>query len=194
MVQLLHIYLSKRGIMKNQILDLAKAVIEANLYNKKIPSKNDIEKKYLEFALKKATFVTLKLNGNLRGCIGSLVAHRELYDDIVSNSFSAAFRDPRFKPLSIDEYKNTTIEISLLSDAVMVKYDDTNDLKSKIEVGSDGIILKKGNNQATFLPQVWEELTDFDIFFKHLCLKAGLSENSLELHPEIYKYQVQKIK
>lgn len=180
--------------MKNQILDLAKAAIEAKLFNKKIPTKYDIVKQYPEFVLKKATFITLKLNGNLRGCIGSLVAHRELYDDIVSNSFSAAFKDPRFKPLSIDEYKNTTIEISLLSDAIMVKYDDINDLKSKIEVGIDGIILKKDNNQATFLPQVWEELTDFDTFFKHLCLKAGLSENSLELHPEIYKYQVEKIK
>ena len=76
----------------------------------------------------------------------------------------------------------------------MVKYTNIKDLQSKIHVGIDGVILKQDHKQATFLPQVWQELEDFDSFFEHLCTKAGLEKNCLKLHPQIYTYQVQKIK
>jgi len=180
--------------MEKIIKDLAILAINNKLNGTKIPSKYDIVKQYPQFVLKKATFVTLKQQGRLRGCIGSLVAHRELYDDIINNAQSAAFKDPRFPPLTKDELDKTTIEISLLSDAILVPYNDIDDLKSKIIIGEDGIILKLKDKQATFLPQVWENLQTFEIFFEHLCKKARLEGNCLDKHPQIYKYQVKKIK
>jgi len=179
--------------MNKLIKSIAIVAINNKLNGTKIPSKNEVAKKFPEFILPKATFVTLKQNGRLRGCIGSLIAHRELYDDLIHNAQSAAFNDPRFPPLTQDELKNTTLEVSLLSDPVSVKYSNIEDLKSKIKIGTDGIILKLDNKQATFLPQVWEDLQNFDIFFEHLCKKARLDGDCLKEHPEIYKYQVEKI-
>ncbi|MCK5293864.1 MAG: AmmeMemoRadiSam system protein A [Arcobacteraceae bacterium] len=180
--------------MEEMIKKLAILAINNKLSGVDIPSKREVVKQFPQFVLPKATFITLKQNGKLRGCIGSLVAHRELYDDIIQNAQSAAFKDPRFKPLTKDELVNTTIEISLLTDAVLVNYDDIEDLKTKVEVGVDGIILKLDGKQSTFLPQVWEELNSFDLFFEHLCRKAGLSGDCLSKQPIIYKYQVEKIK
>lgn len=160
---------------------------------------SDIDKyiylnQYPALGVNKATFVTLTLHGQLRGCIGSLIARRPLIDDLISNAQSAAFNDPRFSPLTPSEFQNVTIEVSLLSEPLLLQYSDTVDLKSKIRINEDGIILRYGNNQATFLPQVWEELNDFESFFAHLGMKAGLGSNPLQYHPEIYSYQVEKIK
>lgn len=159
----------------------------------------DIDKKallavYPEMLEHKATFVTLTLHGQLRGCIGSLVAHRPLLDDLISNAQSAAFHDPRFAPLTPAEFTAIKIEVSLLSEPKLVSYTDKAKLKSLIHVGIDGVILSLGNYQATFLPQVWEELTDFESFFAHLGMKAGIGNDPLAYHPEIYTYQVEKIK
>ncbi len=181
-------------MMNKIILTLAKDAIESRLFNKQISDKYEVINKYPEFAQLGATFVTLKIDGSLRGCIGSIIAHRDLYDDLVSNAQNAAFNDPRFKPLSIDEYEKVDIEVSLLTQPEIVNYKNIEDLKSKVEIGVDGIILKNQHYQSTFLPQVWEELNDFDLFFTHLCTKAGLEGNCLSQYPQIYKYQVQKIK
>lgn len=149
---------------------------------------------YPTLGVQKATFVTLTLHGQLRGCIGSLIAHRPLIDDLISNAQSAAFHDPRFSPLTLAEFQIVTIEVSLLSEPHLLGYNDIADLKSKIRINEDGVILRYGNNQATFLPQVWEELNDFESFFAHLGMKAGLGSDPLHCHPEIYTYQVEKIK
>ena len=149
---------------------------------------------YPELGMNGATFVTLTLYGQLRGCIGSLIAHHPLIDDLISNAQSAAFRDPRFPPLTPAEFQNIIIEVSLLSEPILLDYSDRSDLKSKIRPNNDGVILRHGNNQATFLPQVWEELRDFESFFAHLGMKAGLGNDPLVYHPEIYTYQVEKIK
>jgi len=149
---------------------------------------------YPELSKPKATFVTLTLHGQLRGCIGSLVAHRSLLDDLISNAQSAAFHDPRFSPLSQEEFSIIKIEVSLLSEPKLVSYTDKAELKSLIYKGKDGVILRVGNYQATFLPQVWEELDDFESFFAHLGMKAGIGNDPLAYHPEIYTYQVEKIK
>jgi AmmeMemoRadiSam system protein A len=180
--------------MNEIIKNLAILAINNKLNGVKIPTKYGIVKTNPEFVLPKATFVTLKQNGNLRGCIGSLVAHRELYDDIIHNAQSAAFSDPRFKPITKEELGQTTLEISLLSEAKLVEYNNIEELKTKIEIGIDGVILKLDGKQSTFLPQVWEDLGEFDIFFEHLCKKAGLRGDCLKKHPQIYKYQVEKIK
>jgi len=143
---------------------------------------------------KGAAFVTLnrKADSALRGCIGSIVAHQSLYDDIVKNAKSAAFGDPRFHALTPEEFDAITIEVSLLTPPQPLHYSSIVDLKSKIHIGEDGVILKLGPYQATFLPQVWEQLPSFELFFSHLCQKAGLSENCLEEHPDIFVYQVEE--
>ncbi len=174
-------------------LDIARDAISSQ-FNGSVMDKDAYINHYSGLEGKKATFVTLTLHGQLRGCIGSLIAHRPLIDDLISNAQSAAFHDPRFPPLTPAEFQNITIEVSLLSDPILLEYSDKAELESKIHVNEDGVILRHGNNQATFLPQVWEELTDFESFFAHLGMKAGLGNDPLHYHPQIYTYHVEKIK
>ena len=178
--------------MKEVLLSLARAAIKSSFLNGKVdPS---FVEEYPELQEQGASFVTLTQEGKLRGCIGSIIAHRSLLDDIIHNAQAAAFKDPRFMPLSEDELEMTKIEVSLLTPPQYLEYEDSADLKEKIKAGIDGVILKQENYQATFLPQVWEELSEFELFFSHLCQKAGLGLGCLELHPEIYTYQVEKVK
>jgi len=181
---------------RRYMIDIAKDAIKEELIGKKLIDKQDLLKKHPELANKGAVFVTIEKRGNLRGCIGSLVAHRTLIDDLVANAKSAAFSDPRFPPLTLEEFESSdfSLEVSVLSEPKELPYKDTADLKSKIRPNIDGVILKQGNHQATFLPQVWEQLPRFEDFFAHLCHKAGLEPNCLEGHPQIYTYEVQKIK
>lgn len=139
-----------------------------------------------------ASFITLTQDGKLRGCIGSLEAKRPLIEDIISNAKSAAFRDPRFNKLTREELHVTKIEVSILTKPEPLEYLDVEDLKNKIKPNIDGVILKLKSNQATFLPQVWEELPEFEVFFGHLLSKAGLPMDSFKHHPEICVYQVKK--
>ena len=179
---------------KKLIKEIAVSAIKSALKKGELISKYEAVKNDPKFVLPKATFVTINKKGRLRGCIGSLVAHQEFYNDLVINARKAAFNDPRFKPLSEDELNEIEVEVSILSDPVLVEYSNIDDLKGKIRVGEDGIILRLGDKQATFLPQVWESLNSFEMFFSHLCQKAGLSGDCLKHHPTIYKYQVEKIK
>ena len=139
-----------------------------------------------------AAFVTLntKESGALRGCIGSIIAHQSLYDDVVKNAKSAAFGDPRFVALTPEEFNRITVEVSVLTPPERLPYDSVEDLKQKLRPGIDGVILKLGGYQATFLPQVWEQLPTFDVFMAHLCQKAGMGTECLQQHPEVYVYQV----
>lgn len=179
--------------MNQEILDLAHQAIEAKFNQNTPPSKQTLTQQHQEFSQPQATFVTITLDGNLRGCIGSIVAHRDLYDDLISNAQNAAFSDPRFPPLGHEEFEKVDIEVSLLTQAKPLMYENIQDLKSKIKTGHHGVILKLNNAQATFLPQVWEQLPTFEQFFAHLCQKARLNEKCLEQHPEIFTYEVQKV-
>ncbi len=156
--------------------------------------KEGLVAQYPELAKEQATFVTLTIDGNLRGCIGSIVPHRRLIDDLVENARAAAFGDPRFSRLTPEEFEKVAIEVSLLTVPQPLAYTDVEDLRHKITPGEDGVILQLDGRQATFLPQVWEELNDFDLFFAHLCLKAGLPQNCLVYHPQIFTYRVEKFK
>ena len=127
-----------------------------------------------ELMEKRATFVTLTLAGNLRGCIGMLEACRPLAEDVAQNAVSAAFHDPRFPPLSRDEFDDLKISISVLSPPQEMTFSSEADLLEKIRPGVDGLILQEGFRKGTFLPSVWEELPDKEMFFEHLKLKAGL--------------------
>lgn len=174
-------------------LHIAKSAIEEHFGLTKI-KRDAFINSYPELAQEKACFVTLTINHQLRGCIGSIIPHRPLIDDLIYNAVSAAFKDPRFPPLTQEEFSHTSIEVSLLSIPQSVEYQDRNDLKNTIRPFIDGVILRLGNQQATFLPQVWEELSDFDLFFAHLGLKAGIGSDPLSYHPQIYTYQVEKFK
>lgn len=180
--------------MKEIYLDIAKKVIEDTLYTRHTIERDKLVEAYPELAQNGAVFVTLNLHGGLRGCIGSLVAHRPLIDDLIDNARSAAFKDPRFFPLSMQEFDDLEIEVSLLSPPEVVEYSSIADLKSKVRPGIDGVVLTLYGRRATFLPQVWDELPLFDLFFSHLCQKAGVESNCLAEHPKIELYQVEKIK
>ena len=144
------------------------------------------------FNEKKGVFVTLHLNGSLRGCIGSLEPHETIAQGVINNSINAAFYDPRFSPLSIDEFNRIDIEISILSRPEKLEYSDGKDLVSKLEPQVDGVIISKGRAGATFLPQVWDQLPDKKEFLTHLCLKAGLSGDEWKSGDlEVRVYQVQ---
>ena len=176
------------------LLKLAQDSIKEYLYDKSIIDKVELKAVYEFLNDERATFVTLSLDGRLRGCMGSLYPHRKLIDDVIENAQNAAFRDFRFQPLTKEEFEKVQIEISLLSLPKPVIYESIDELKEKIKPGIDGVILQKDQNKATFLPQVWDELQSFDEFFEHLCLKAGLDIDSLEQHPDIFTYNVEKIK
>ena len=141
-----------------------------------------------------ATFVTLTQSGQLRGCIGSLEAHRPLAEDVAENAVAAAFRDPRFAPLPADEFQQTRIEVSLLEPASAMTYSDEADLLRQLRPDLDGLILRFGNHRATFLPQVWESLPEPRRFLNQLKLKAGLPADFWDQRIAFSRYGVQKWK
>lgn len=138
------------------------------------------------------TFVTLKIDNRLRGCIGNLEPSGTIVESIRRNAVSSAFNDHRFSPLTADEFKDMYINISILSKPDRLEYLDGDDLVNRLRPGTDGVILSKGRASATFLPQVWEQLPDPGQFLEHLCLKAGLARSAWKQeHPEIFIYHVQ---
>lgn len=139
----------------------------------------------------RATFVTITIDHQLRGCIGSLEPKQELYKDIIENAVNASFNDPRFPELTDEEFRNITIEISVLTPPKKLEYENTQDLLKNIERNKHGIILSKDGFTATFLPQVWEQLPTKEEFLTHLCLKANLAPNAYTQHPEIQLYEVE---
>ena len=125
-----------------------------------------------------ASFVTLTSGrlpgGPLRGCIGTLQAHRPLRDDVEANAVAAATRDPRFPPLSRAELEDAVVEVSVLSAPTALPVADEAELLARLRPGVDGVILSDAGHRATFLPQVWEQLPDPADFLARLRRKAGL--------------------
>ena len=141
-----------------------------------------------------ASFVTLTLDGALRGCIGSLEAHRPLGEDIEVNARAAAFDDPRFPPLSAAELPDTRIEISILSEPTPMQFTGREDALRQFRPGVDGVVLEYGPHRATFLPQVWEQLPEPEQFLAHLMIKAGLPAYFWSDGIHLYRYNVEKYK
>lgn len=139
-----------------------------------------------------ATFVTLKEDGQLRGCIGSLKAHHSLMNDLQTNATAAAFEDPRFPPLTKEELDRISIEISLIGDAEPVSFTDEADALAKLRPHVDGIIFEYDRYRSTFLPQVWEQLPTPKMFMAHLKQKAGLTTDFWSDDVLLYRYEVQK--
>ena len=172
---------------RNFSLNLARSAIRAKLDNVtfelgKIPQPlKDIG----------CCFVTLTLNGELRGCIGHLEPFEPLYKNIIDNAINAAFSDSRFPPVSRFELDNLKIEISVLSSPERLLYLNPDDLLNKLSQ-NQGVILKKGGRSATFLPQVWEMIPNKTEFLENLCQKAGLPQSAWMSNPEIFVYSVVK--
>lgn len=124
-----------------------------------------------------ASFVTLTIEGDLRGCIGSLEAHQSLAVDVQERAVQAALEDYRFPPLSAEEIDLVNIEISRLTQPVPLKYENPEDLPGLLKPNEDGVILQQGLRRATFLPQVWDQLPNPEDFLSHLCAKMGASPN-----------------
>lgn len=120
------------------------------------------------------TFVTLHLNGQLRGCIGSLSANRPLREDVADNARAAAFHDARFEPLSRSEFDQIDLEVSLLSPLEPIPVESQAQLLTRLRPGVDGVVLEYGRWRGVFLPQVWDQLPDPETFLAHLKQKAGL--------------------
>lgn len=125
-----------------------------------------------------ATFVTLQIDEKLRGCIGALKATRPLVVDVSEHAFAAAFRDPRFPPVTHDEKPDLGIHIAILNPPVPINVRSKEDLLRQIRPGIDGLIIDDGPHRATFLPSVWDHLPDPERFVDQLMLKAGLSTSN----------------
>jgi len=141
-----------------------------------------------ELQARRASFVTLHRQGQLRGCIGHLEPVAPLVEDVVDNAYSAAFRDPRFPALRELELEGLDIHISVLTPATPMQFSSEADLVSQLQPGIDGLILQDGFQRGTFLPSVWESLPDPADFVRNLKLKAGLSPVHWSDHLQVSRY------
>lgn len=180
-------------MLNKVLLKIAKSSIISQLDSSHKIDKEELVRDFPYLAKNGAAFVTLHADDKLRGCIGSIIAHQSLLDDIIANARSAAFRDPRFEPLSASELSHIKLEVSVLTEPELVEYEDYSDLLTKVKPKFDGLILKHGRFQGTFLPQVWEELASPKKFLEHLSMKAGANPSIYEEHPTIYRYNVEAI-
>lgn len=143
---------------------------------------------------KGATFVTLSKNGELRGCIGTIIPNQAVAQDVASNAYGAAMEDGRFSPLRKEELSEVEISISLLTGFEKIKFKDEAHLLAQLQSGVDGLILRDGNRQGLFLPSVWEQIADPQEFLNNLKLKAGLSPSYWSDKVNIYRFRTLEIK
>ena len=141
----------------------------------------------------RASFVTLNVAAQLRGCIGTLEAHQPLVLDVAQNAFAAAFRDPRFPALGRDEFARIEIHISILSVPEPVAFASEADLLARLRPGVDGLIIEEGYRRGTFLPAVWESLPEPGEFLRQLKRKAGLPADYWSAGIRIRRYTVESI-
>ena len=173
------------------LLRVARETIKNKLFKNKEPHIDwkEIPERFKE---RLGTFVTLTIKGNLRGCIGHIIPRESLLEGIKENAINAAFKDPRFFPLTKEEFERVEIEISILTPPQELSYTNAEDLLEKLRPEIDGVIIKKGFYEATFLPQVWEQLPKKEVFLSELCMKAGLSSHSWRREKlQVSTYQVQ---
>jgi len=139
-----------------------------------------------------ACFITLTLESRLRGCIGTLRAHRTLAEDVKANAVAAAFRDPRFPPLGSVEFSSVALEISVLSVLEPLRFSNEPDALRQLRAGVDGVVFEYGYHTGTFLPQVWEDFKEPSDFLAHLKYKAGLPPDFWDAEVRLLRYTVHK--
>jgi len=139
-----------------------------------------------------ACFITLTRDAKLRGCVGTLRAHRALADDVAANAVAAAFRDPRFPPITTEEFATVALEISVLSALEPMRFDDEPHALGQLRRGIDGLVFEYGHHTSTFLPQVWEDFKEPTEFIAHLKYKAGLPPDFWDEEGRLLRYTVFK--
>lgn len=157
---------------KQILLRLAREAVESAVKGEALPP---LDRQTLPSSLREegASFVTLTIHGELRGCIGALEAYQPLADDVREHAVAASLRDPRFPPVGESELSRIRLEVSRLTAPHPLEYSSGDDLLKKLRPHVDGVILKDGFRRATFLPQVWEKIPDPAEFLDHLCQKMG---------------------
>jgi AmmeMemoRadiSam system protein A len=177
---------------KQILLRIAREAIE-HAVRGKIPPPIEPESLTDNLREKAASFVTLTVHGNLRGCIGALEAYQSLAEDVREHAVSAAMEDPRFPPVNETELSRIQIEVSRLTAPQELEYSTSEDLLNNLRPRIDGVILKHGFRKATFLPQVWEKIPDPAEFLDQLCYKMGERSNLWrETKLQVYTYQVEE--
>lgn len=139
-----------------------------------------------------ATFITLRWQGSLRGCVGSIQAYRPLFEDVWRNARASAFHDTRFRPLEREEYAGLSVEVSLLSPPEPLACSCEAEALAILRPGVDGVILEYAECRGTFLPQVWEQLPDPYEFLDQLKRKAGLRPGFWAPEVRLSRYTVLK--
>jgi len=179
------------------ILDICQRTLQICAKTQATCSLDDIfdNKEHLaqQLFLSRACFITLNKKKELRGCIGSLRAQEPLLENLIHNTCAAALHDPRFKAVSIQELDDISIHISILTEAVKMNINSEQDLLEQLTKGVDGLILSDGIRSATYLPSVWEQIPDKNIFVQQLKLKAGLAADYWSDTIECKKYQCETI-
>lgn len=179
---------------QNILLQLAREAVTDAVNGEPIPG---LDLNRLPEILKeeRASFVTLTINDQLRGCIGTIEAYRPLAIDVQEHAVAAALHDFRFPPVKPAETELIRIEISVLTPKTPLHYEKPQELLTKIRPQVDGVILEDGHKKATFLPQVWEKVPDPETFLSHLCLKMGAPFDLWCRKPiKAYVYQVEKFR
>lgn len=174
------------------LLELARQALEIGVAGDPLPQ---IDLSELPAPLQEtgASFVTLTINGELRGCIGTLSAQQPLAEDVREHAVAAALNDYRFTPVAESELADINIEISRLTSPQPVKYGSPKEILAAIRPHIDGVIIRSGSRRATFLPQVWEKIPDPEQFLGSLCLKMGVDFNYWRVNDlEVLVYQVEE--
>jgi len=177
---------------KQILLRLARQALDMGVRGQKIPP---LDQKSMPPRLqeKGASFVTLTIRGNLRGCIGALEPYQSLADDVREHAVAAALQDYRFPKVTPEELSQIEVEISRLTIPIPLEYSTPEDLLAKLRPGIDGVLLRDGVRRATFLPQVWEKIPNPAEFLDNLCYKMGDSpELWRKKHLEVSTYQVEE--
>jgi uncharacterized protein len=177
---------------KQSLLALARQSLEAGVRNQPLP-KLDPARLTPALRAEGASFVTLTIQGELRGCIGALEPYQPLAEDVGEHAVAAGLEDYRFPQVQESELTRILIEVSRLTVPVPLEYKDVGDLLSKLRPGVDGVILRDGSRRATFLPQVWEKIPDAAAFLANLCYKMGAAPDTWKRkHLEVLVYQVEE--
>lgn len=177
---------------KDTLLSLARQALEMGVRGEKLPplELETIPKRLREQG---ASFVTLTIDGNLRGCIGALEPYQPLVNDVREHAVAAALQDYRFPNVKLEELPLIEIEVSRLTVPVPLTYDSPGDLLNKLRPNIDGVLLRDGERRATFLPQVWEKIPDPAEFLDNLCYKMGsAAELWRTKHLDVSIYQVEE--
>jgi AmmeMemoRadiSam system protein A len=177
---------------KDTLLRLARQALETAVRGERLPplDQSALTTRLLEPG---ASFVTLTVGGDLRGCIGALEAYQPLVEDVREHAIAAALEDFRFRPVSQGELDGIQIEVSRLTAPILLEYKDADDLLAKLRPHVDGVILSDGVRRATFLPQVWDKIAAPSAFLDNLCHKMGAQPGLWrKKHLDVQIYQVEE--